>query len=161
MSISHVTGDLFATPASYRAHGVNVRSLMGAGIAPIFARTCPGLFEEYDAACRSGALQPGGFLAWHRPSYDSVLNLASQDDPGPYARIEWLESSLRAAFTYAGPSARIAVPWIGAGIGGLTRVQAAQCFSSVSRDFPATQLTVVTSDRDEPADAQTLNALGL
>ena len=114
-----ITGDLFTSTAPARAQGVNVDGVMGSGIAPIFKRLYPGMYDEYRALCLAGNLLPGETHIWR--GAETVYNAASQDRPGRNARLEWLESSLAAAFTNADALGydRIAMPLIGCGIGGL------------------------------------------
>ena len=117
-------GDLFGTDAKAVGHGVNVRGAMGAGIAVAFRQRWPQMYEEYRKVCRDGVLVPGGCYAWETEDEDRiglVLNLASQDDPGPNASISWLDSSATCAAAAAIERGidRIAIPRIGCGIGGL------------------------------------------
>jgi O-acetyl-ADP-ribose deacetylase (regulator of RNase III) len=116
----HRDGDMFTSDAPAQAQGVNVDGLMGAGIAPIFKRKHPAMFEEYARLCAEGVLLPGEVHAWVSPEI-TIFNVASQDRPGANARIEWLESSMSEALAQAEQMGfdRIAMPRIGCGIGGL------------------------------------------
>lgn len=117
-----LVGDLFEAPADALGQGVNVDGLSDAGIAVPFARRFPRMQEAYVAACASGELSPGGFLPWQAPDGRWIYNIASQDRPVGTARLEWLESGLRAALEHAGRhgAAVLAVPRIGCGYGGLS-----------------------------------------
>jgi O-acetyl-ADP-ribose deacetylase (regulator of RNase III) len=126
MSIEFVTGDLFAlTTGENRvgalAHGVNCRGVMGSGIAPIFKARWPEMYEQYRHECARGDLTLGGMFAWQTPGGRWIYNLASQDRPGADARLDAVESSVKAALVHAEMFEvdSIAMPRIGAGIGGL------------------------------------------
>lgn len=118
------SGDLFTSGIRAIGHGINIRGRMGAGIAKAFSTLYPDMFEEYRALCESGDIRVGTTWLWEDPTSDDiVLNIASQDNPGPHARIEWLESGVVDAIRQLrdlDPETKvIGLPRIGCGIGGL------------------------------------------
>lgn len=115
------TGDLFTSDAPALAHGVNTKGAMGAGVAKGFRERWPDMYEEYRTQCKSGLLEPGGLMGWVAEDGPTIYNVASQDFPGPHARLEWLSAGIYNALRDAESRGydRIAVPMIGAGIGGL------------------------------------------
>lgn len=121
------TGDVFTSDAGAIAHGVNTQGAMGAGIAKQFRDRYPDMYVEYRRQCKDRELQPGGLLVYlpGEGEFGVVYNVASQDFPGPHARIEWLGSGMYYALKDAESRGfgRIAVPMIGAGIGGLNWVE--------------------------------------
>lgn len=145
-----IHGDLFKTGAPVIAHGVNTSGAMAGGVAAIIAKLYPDVETEYGEACRESDLKPGQMLpTWGtNPHTDKpvwILNLASQDLPGPHARLEWLESSLRDALAFCHESGfcRMAAPRIGAGIGGLDwKTEARPVFEKVSNEFPSIAVEV-------------------
>lgn len=118
--IIHKTGNLFDTELNSIAHGVNVDGLMGAGIAKTFRSLYPTNYQTYRHACGTGVLKPGKMHVWYEKNM-FIYNLASQDRPGPTAQLKWLKSALDKAIVHAVRSGTtsMAVPRIGAGIGGL------------------------------------------
>lgn len=156
--LHHITGDLFTIETDYIAHGVNTDGVMGAGVAKVIAERYPACKVQYQTDCRVFRLMPGGYSVWYGQGV-AIFNLASQDAPGPFARLEWLESSLSKALDLLMDGTRVAMPWIGAGIGGLTRPEVADVISSVAASYPAIELTVVTASFDEPASEDVLDAL--
>lgn len=122
MNVEYRTGDLFDQPdLSALAQGVNCHGVMGAGIARIFRRRDEAMYRDYRDQCLTGFLRPGGMHAWQGTDGSWTYNLASQDRPGPDARLDALEQSLTSAVAHAeqvGVPA-IGLPCIGAGIGGL------------------------------------------
>lgn len=134
-----VNGDLFEYPAKAIGHGVNTRGVMGAGIATVFKKLWPEMYAEYRTLCQSGKLVAGGFFPWQDPvSGKWVYNLASQDLPGPDARIEWLATAAHSALTHARDNdvIEIALPAIGCGIGGLELEDVKTCLTQVERNYP-------------------------
>lgn len=123
-------GDMFVAAAHDTAlgHGVNCRGLMGAGVAATVRRRFPDGYREYRELCLIGRLRPGGAHVWAPPGWDGpvLVNLASQDRPGPDARLDWLRDALAAAapvladLATAGRVRRLVLPRISCGIGGLT-----------------------------------------
>ncbi|WOO85328.1 O-acetyl-ADP-ribose deacetylase 1 [Vanrija pseudolonga] len=122
MPVTYHTGDLFTSTAKHLAHGVNTTGVMGKGIAVGFKRAYPAMFPLYKAACKSGELLPGGVQAYHDDKTNTaVYNVATQDRPGPHARVEWVHSGLESVFeTVAAEGGVLAIPRLGAGIGGLS-----------------------------------------
>jgi O-acetyl-ADP-ribose deacetylase (regulator of RNase III) len=91
---------------------------MGAGIAVEFRRRWPEMYAEYRRLYRSGELQPGGIHVF-QASDRTVDNLATQH--GVYrgaARQEWVRAAARAAAQL--PLEGLALPRVGAGLGGLS-----------------------------------------
>lgn len=132
------SGDLFTTEAKVIGHGVNTRGVMGAGIAVAFRNRWPQMYEEYRLACEDGSLVAGSCLLWETGSegVELVANIASQDFPGPHASLSWLDQGATCAA--AGALERgydtIAIPRIGAGIGGLDWDEAAQVLRKVEEE---------------------------
>lgn len=135
-----MTGDLFDTEAPMIGHGVNVKGLMGAGIAKEFARRFPEMKENYRRRCEQGILLPGKVYFYKDPETGIVVaNMASQDLPGPHARIEWLESTARGALALADSRGftKVALPRIGCGIGGLEWAEVKAVLERVERSYRA------------------------
>lgn len=139
-----VKGDLFDLKWDFEAlgHGVNCRGLMGAGIAPTFKALYPSMHTRYVYLCENDRLTPGGLFPWYSHKDERwIYNIASQDKPGRDARLEWLRTGLQ---NVAGHMLRhdvttLGLPFIGAGIGGLTQQQT---YDTVSAVFDPTGLDV-------------------
>lgn len=134
-----VQGDLFQATEGALGHGVNTVGVMGAGIAAVFRKRFPGLYEDYREACRGGFLQPGGVLPWQDPvSGKWIYNIASQDLPGAHARLDWLATGVGAALdhAYAQGVPVVALPRLGAGIGGLQWEEVLRTLKQVERNRP-------------------------
>lgn len=116
-------GDIWTTQARAIGHGVNVDGVMGAGIAKQFRDRFPAMYEEYREMCHNDQLLPGQVFPFQvratPPQF--IYNIASQDRPGPTAQLEWLQQGVAQALEHAAANGidTIALPMIGAGIGGL------------------------------------------
>ncbi|GIF17248.1 macro domain-containing protein [Actinoplanes teichomyceticus] len=120
-AVEHRTGDLLASQLPAIAHGVNCRGIMGAGIARQIRNRWTHLYDSYRTACRTGHLTIGGMHVWQTPDGMTVYNLATQDRPGPHARIDAVQHAVAGMLADAeqrGITA-IGLPQIAAGIGGL------------------------------------------
>ena len=120
---SEITGDLFDPAHGFEAigHGVNLKGVMGAGIAKTVSDRYPAIMEPYRRACRSGELALGGHQMWEAPDGLLVVNLATQQDLGRDARLWAVEQSVRSALDdlVGRGVSRFGVPQLGCGIGGL------------------------------------------
>lgn len=121
----YVHGDLFTTECKAIGHGVNRRGLMGAGVAKAVRVLFPEVYNFYRTVC---LMKPEEFpLGSVLPASDPlqpgtvIFNMATQDLPGPHANLDAIYSSametLAIAKTLNIPE--VAIPKIGAGIGGL------------------------------------------
>lgn len=125
MSVTEITGDLFQQDVDALAHGVNCKGVMGSGIAPFFKKQNPVMFNHYKALCFKGTLKPGLVFPWKTGDGKWIYNLATQNHPGPHATLGWVQQSLEGMRLHAETHRvlSIAVPRIGAGIGGLDWLQ--------------------------------------
>lgn len=141
------TGDLFTSSAAYLGHGVNLRGMMGAGIAKTFRERYPINYAEYKKACAYGTLSLGDVLVIPEREENNrlrlITNLATQDLPGPNAEYKAVFGSL---FSWAEKASRperlskfggiMAIPEIGCGIGGLELPKVKAIVKAVEYCFP-------------------------
>ena len=112
--------DLFDLENPIIGHGANCLGIMGAGIAAAFKTKYPMNYLAYKSLCNEKKCYvPGSVFVSHEADGRIIANLATQFYPGPNARLEWLEASLR-SFEKLGFEF-ITLPWIGCGIGGLDK----------------------------------------
>lgn len=122
MTLTYRKGSMFDSTAQAFAHGVNTQGVMGAGVARQIRERYPTVYSAYREHCEGGYLMPGYTLAVAVTFRNHMIyNLATQDLPGPHARLEWVESALTQmvdkALDYG--DLLVAMPKIGCGIGGL------------------------------------------
>lgn len=139
-----VEGDLFEMNVDAIGHGVNVRGLMGAGIAKPFGEKYPLMKEEYVLMCKANDFHPGDVFKYYVGDGKWIYNLASQKEPGADARIPWLSQSAHTMMVHAHRYGvkEIALPAIGCGIGGLDYHDVRMVLSGVCQGWD-TNLTVV------------------
>lgn len=139
MSFSIEHGDLFAHPSQALAHGVNCRGVAGAGVAAMMKQRYPNAIYQYQVLAQRGDLPPGGaMICPGGPGDRTIIHCASQNEPGPDAREEWLRSSLTVGLDLAVSHGinSVALPLIGGGIGGLDPAVAEQIIREVSDASP-------------------------
>jgi O-acetyl-ADP-ribose deacetylase (regulator of RNase III) len=114
-------GDLFATPGvrAY-AHGCTTNGTMDAGVAVAFKKRFPRMFEDYAARCADGRFHLGDVIVWSEGD-EVVYNLGIQEHWKTKARVPALSRALRRMVQLAEHAsvARIGLPRIGAGLGGI------------------------------------------
>ena len=146
-----IEGDLLHVARRGEAigHGCNCEGVMG-GLAAHVESHWPALAADYRAACRAGTFTLGGVLPWlDDASGVWIYNLATQQQPGADARLDAIDSSVRAAIEHARANdvATIYLPRIGAGIGGLRWEDVWATLEAVSTDYDDVDLVVVTPPR--------------
>jgi O-acetyl-ADP-ribose deacetylase (regulator of RNase III) len=125
MPVHYVSGDLFLNQhqAQAFAHGCNCWGVMGAGIAVRFKQQYPDMYVEYRRLCqaRPRLFNPGDAFLWQERDLPAVFNLATQERPGPHATSWAIETALWNMSIQAKTAdiRDIAIPRIGAGLGGL------------------------------------------
>lgn len=144
--IDFITGDIFTTDAPAVGHGVNCSGVMGAGIAAVIRKNYPSVYTQYRQICQNPGLEPGDMLPILGQDKRWIFNIASQNRPGPDARLEWLESGLAKAFEFCSTNEirSFAIPRIGAGIGGLDWEKVRELFVDLSWVYADVDLQVWT-----------------
>lgn len=146
MTLEYAVGDVFTAGTDAIGHGVNCKGLMGAGIAKEFRRRYPDMYSEYRNLCVEGLLRPGQIYPYRAWDDHTVINIASQEYPGPDAKLEWLAQGVTAALQYCRERElkSLAIPRIGCGIGGLEWVDVGLTLRDVTEQFPDVRLEVWT-----------------
>lgn len=151
MPVEYRKGDLFAQPdIDCIGHGVNTKGVMGAGIAVLFRRKYPDMYRQYVLWCDLGILRPGQSMPWEtadnqgRPTF--IFNIASQNEPGKDATLDWLQCGVNQAIVQARQLGRdkLAIPRIGAGIGGLTWEDTKKVYEELGSIYSNFTLVVVS-----------------
>lgn len=126
MTVVHLEGNIFNTTLPAIGHGVNTRGYMGSGIAKTVRELYPSVYREYRAECRGRGMTGGDHLPlvareYNGPEERWILNIASQEAEGRHAQYDFLETALEKAFKWVSEKdlLGLALPKIGAGIGGL------------------------------------------
>ena len=138
-------GDIFSiSGVSSYAHGCNCAGAMGKGIALQFRSTYPEMYSEYKTMCEEGIYKPGDVFDYNYGD-GHIYNLATQASWRTKAKIKYIEQSVKTMLELAVRDnvTKIAIPAIGAGLGGLKWKDVKDVLNRVSADYPAIELYVV------------------
>lgn len=137
MSFEERVGDLFAAEHPALGHGCNCAGAMGKGIAVEFRRRWPDMYDEYQRRCRSGSFTLGDVFVW-KAADRVVFNLGTQETwrtrAEPWAIETAVTKMLALAEQHALPS--VALPRLGAGLGGLSWPEVAAVIEPVATPSP-------------------------
>ena len=122
--IEYKTGDLLAEKADALVNAVNCVGIMGAGIALQFRKAWSENYRAYTLACRNGHLQTGRMFTFETcqlapPRY--IINFPTKRHWRSSSRLEDIDAGLAALVMEIRRLGldSIAVPPLGAGLGGL------------------------------------------
>ncbi len=136
--IHFVSGDIFKNRFNAKSfgHGVNTTGVIG-GIATQVFEKYPKLKKQYLLMCKEAGAILGGRvqLYWHSPDF-AIFNMFTQINPGPNARLDFIENCCLDCLMAMNclEITSLAVPAIGAGIGGLDLEDVKAVFSKVFKD---------------------------
>lgn len=120
MAVEEREGDLFEASAQALAHGCNCAGAMGKGIAVEFRKRWPDMFSRYRERCASGKFTLGDLFVW--TTEDRIIyNLGTQRTWKTKASPEAIAQAIQRMVDHARQHdiSSIAMPKIGAGLGGL------------------------------------------
>ncbi|MEZ3551907.1 MAG: macro domain-containing protein [Muribaculaceae bacterium] len=138
-------GDIFRLEGvtSY-AHGCNCAGAMGKGIAVSFKQRLPEMYAEYKELCRNGQFKPGDVFDYDY-GIGHVYNLGTQQTWRTRARLEYIEQSVARMMEMSSSEGvqKIAMPAIGAGLGGLRWADVRDVIEKAAGSNPSVELIVV------------------
>lgn len=157
------TGDILKADAEAIVNTVNCVGIMGRGIALQFKKAFPANFRAYAIACEDGEVQPGTMFVHDTSSFTNpryIINFPTKRHWKGKSRIEDIESGLVALareLTERGIKS-VAVPPLGAGLGGLDWGDVRPRIEAALRDLPDLQVSIyepmgapeVVKSRDVP-----------
>ena len=153
--IRFTTGDILAEDAEALVNTVNCVGVMGRGIALQFKKAFPENFRVYAAACRRGEVQPGRMFVFEtgaltNPRY--IINFPTKRHWRGNSRIEDIDAGLKDLVTVIRERdiRSIAVPPLGAGLGGLEWSEVHPRIEKALRGFNGLDV-VVFEPRGAPA----------
>lgn len=135
------TGDILKADAEAIVNTVNCVGIMGRGIALQFKKAFPANFRAYALACEEGEVQPGRMFvfdtgAFTNPRY--IVNFPTKRHWKGKSRIEDIDSGLIALAQEVRERGikSIAIPPLGAGLGGLDWNDVRPRIEAALRDVP-------------------------
>lgn len=144
-------GDIFRIEGvSSYAHGCNCAGAMGKGIAVQFKDKYPDMYLEYKLLCKENKFCPGDVFDYDYGN-GHIYNLGTQATWRTRAKIEYIEKALIQMLELASGDnvTAIALPAIGAGLGGLKWDNVKAVLNKVSNDYPNVDLYVVETYQSE------------
>jgi len=118
--IRYVTGDIFKSDAQTITNTVNLRGVMGKGLALKFKDTFPGLFESYVLDVVEKRIAIGSPTIW-KGKEKWVINFPTKDDWRKPSSYEYIEKGLAGLREKLDEWAvlSLAIPALGCGLGSL------------------------------------------
>lgn len=139
-------GDIFKADAEAIVNTVNCVGIMGRGIALQFKKAYPGNFREYEAACKAGEVQPGRMFVHETGKFTPrfIVNFPTKRHWKGKSRIEDIETGLLALAGEIKARAikSVAIPPLGAGLGGLDWDDVRPRIEAALRDLPDVQVII-------------------
>lgn len=114
-------GDIFKSQCEALVNPVNIKGVMGKGLALTFKTKYPAHFENYKRACKSGEMTTDKVLAYQEKDGPMIICLATKDDWKNSSKIEYVSAGLDdlvKQIKILGIRS-IAIPKLGCGLGGL------------------------------------------
>ncbi len=117
----HIDEDLFTAPTQVIVNPVNIRGVMGKGLAAEFKKRYPEMVQQYQRECQSGRLRIGRPTLFTK-STPWILNFPTKDRTSAPSKLEYLEQSLTylVANYQKGNITSLAFPKLGCGEGKLS-----------------------------------------
>lgn len=132
------------------AHGCNCAGAMGKGIALQFKEKFPKMYGEYKKLCKEGAFYLGDLYIYNY-DFGTIFNLGTQITWKTKADIKAVELTLVKMLSYATQNSifKIALPKIGAGLGGLNWDDVKFVIEKVAENYPEINLYVVENYKED------------
>lgn len=114
-------GDIFKSKCEALVNPVNIKGIMGKGLALAFKTKYPAHFENYKRACQSGEMTTDKVLAYQEKNGPMIICLATKADWRDSSKIEYVSAGLDDLVNRikALGIRSIAIPKLGCGLGGL------------------------------------------
>ena len=143
-------GNIFQIPQIRNyAHGCNCVGAMGKGIALQFKGRFPEMYEQYKSLCKTNKYHVGDVFQYQY--HDGfIYNLGIQKTWWEKAELEYIEKSLAKMMEMAENNdvKEIALPAIGAGLGGGNWEDIKKLIESAAANHPSVDLYVVEKYKD-------------
>jgi O-acetyl-ADP-ribose deacetylase (regulator of RNase III) len=134
------TGDLFKAEAEAIVNTVNCVGIMGRGVALQFKNAYPANFRAYKAACDAKQVQPGRMFVFETGKFTPrlIINFPTKRHWKGNSRIEDIEAGLVALVQEIKDRSikSIAIPPLGAGLGGLNWGDVLPRIKAALKDIP-------------------------
>jgi len=124
--ITYTQGDLLGACTAALVNPVNTVGVMGKGLALQFKQRFTDNYRRYVAACQAGEVRIGVMFVTPGPGGDGprwIVNFPTQQHWQAPSQLAWVRAGLQdlRRFLLTHPVRSIALPALGAGLGGLAR----------------------------------------
>jgi O-acetyl-ADP-ribose deacetylase (regulator of RNase III) len=145
--IRYVEGDIIEAQAEALVNTVNCVGVMGRGIALQFKEAFPENFKAYAAACKREDVRPGRMFVFEQAEHSQpryIINFPTKVHWRGKSRIEYIESGLEAlaAEIRKRDIRSIAIPPLGAGLGGLAWTEVRPLIDRAMAEVPDVDVDV-------------------
>ena len=148
------TGDIFKADAEAIVNTVNCVGIVGRGIALQFKNAYPANFKAYKAACDAEQVQPGRMFVYETGKFTPrfIINFPTKRHWKGKSRIEDIEAGLIALAEEIKSRGikSVAIPPLGAGLGGLDWDDVLPRIKSALQDIP--DINVIIFEPKGPPD---------
>lgn len=154
------TGDILQADVEALVNTVNCVGIMGRGIALQFKNSFPENFKAYETACERGEVQPGRMFVYetgHLTNPRYIINFPTKRHWRGKSRMEDIDSGLEALVKEirVRKIRSIAIPPLGAGLGGLDWPKVRGKIEAALRDLSDVQVLVY--EPNGAPDAKTMS----
>lgn len=121
MIVGTIKGDLLKTGYKYIAHGCNAQGRMASGVAKAIRAKYPKAYDDYMGSKLDGSMAMGVEIFSEQPDGKVVINMITQSDYGYDGDRYVSYDAVAEAFERTNkriPGETVAIPMIGAGLGG-------------------------------------------
>lgn len=144
-------GNIFKLHEVYNyAHGCNCAGAMGKGIALQFKERFPKMYIEYKKLCSEKKFILGDVFVYNYGA-GYIFNLGTQSTWRTKADINAIGLSLNKMLQFASNNGinKIALPRIGAGLGGANWPDIVREIDRITKDYPKVHLLVIENYNEE------------
>lgn len=131
------------------AHGCNCAGAMGKGIALQFKERYPSMYLEYKNLCKVGSFNLGDVFIYDTGN-GFIFNLGTQKKWKTKADKDAIKTALQKMLSFASSHnvQNIALPKIGAGLGGLNWADVKDIIDDLNNEYNTINLFVVENYKD-------------
>lgn len=146
-----IEGDVTKAPEEFIAHGCNAQGVMNSGVAKAIRQKWPSVYDAYKRWHQEVGNLSLGTIQWNETlDGKTVINCITQRyygyDGTRYASPEAINSCLTKIAaeveSYEPPATRVAIPWIGCGLGGLQKQELLKIVGSVESKNPGVEFVL-------------------
>ena len=143
-------GDIFQIEGVENyAHGCNCSGVMGKGIAVQFKAKFPNMFKQYNILCKKGEFTLGDVFEYNYGD-GYIFNLGTQLSWRNRAEISAIKQSFEKMLSLASKKGvnKIALPKIGAGLGGLNWLDVKKVIEDIAETYPKIDIYIVENYKE-------------